>query len=65
MPDVKYVRGADGKLAYKYISYKRLEPYASVLICSQLTLQEVTGLLGEEALLEKEAIQQVVSSCYV
>ena len=30
----KYVRGADGKLKYKYISYKRIDPWASFFAIS-------------------------------
>ena len=58
LPDVKYVRGADGKLAYKYISYKRLDPFAMFLSTSA-DLAKVTGLLGEEAQLEKDSLYQV------
>jgi hypothetical protein len=58
LPDVKYVRGADGKLAYKYISYKRLDPFAMYLSTSA-DLAKVTGLLGEEAQLEKDSLYQV------
>lgn len=58
LPDVKYVRGADGKLAYKYISYKRLDPFAMFLSTSA-DLMKVTGLLGEEAQLEKDSLYQV------
>ena len=57
-PDVKYVRGADGKLAYKYVSYKRLDPFAMYLSTSA-DLAKVTGLLGEEAQLEKDSLYQV------
>ena len=57
LPDVKYVRGADGKLAYKYISYKRLDPFAMFLSTSA-DLAKVTGLLGEEAQLEKDTLYQ-------
>jgi|TARA_R100000152_G_C6781619_1_gene216536 hypothetical protein len=57
LPDVKYVRGADGKLAYKYISYKRLDPFAMFLSTSA-DLMKVTGLLGEEAQLEKDSLYQ-------
>ena len=58
LPDVKYVRGADGKLAYKYVSYKRLDPFAMFLSTSA-DLAKVTGLLGEEAQLEKDSLYQV------
>ena len=58
LPDVKYVRGADGKLAYKYISYKRLDPFAMFLSTSA-DLAKVTGLLGEEAQLEKDTLYQI------
>ena len=58
MPDVKYVRGADGKLAYKYVSYKRLDPFAMFLSTSA-DLAKVTGLLEEEAQLEKDSLYQV------
>lgn len=32
--DTKLVRGADGKLKYRYVSYKRLDPWASFLSMS-------------------------------
>ena len=58
---VKYVRGADGKIKYKYWSYKRLEPYASFLsVAADFT--RITGYMGEEQLLEKEAAAQVVQA---
>ena len=58
---VKYVRGADGKIKYKYWSYKRLEPYASFLsVAADFT--RITGYMGEEQLLEKEATAQVVQA---
>ena len=58
---VKYVRGADGKIKYKYWSYKRLEPYASFLsVAADFT--RITGYMGEEQLLEKEAVEQVVQA---
>ena len=58
---VKYVRGADGKIKYKYWSYKRLEPYASFLsVAADFT--RITGYMGEEQILQKEAIQQVVQA---
>tara|TARA_R100000655_G_scaffold30376_3_gene61210 strand:+ start:1693 stop:6021 length:4329 start_codon:yes stop_codon:yes gene_type:complete len=58
IPDVKFVRGADGKLAYKYVSYKRLDPFAMFLSTSA-DLMKVTGLVGEEAQLEKDSLYQV------
>jgi len=58
---VKYVRGADGKIKYKYWSYKRLEPYASFLsVAADWT--RISGYMGEERNLEKEAIQQVIQA---
>tara|TARA_B100000212_G_scaffold149106_1_gene112078 strand:- start:4775 stop:9196 length:4422 start_codon:yes stop_codon:yes gene_type:complete len=58
-PDVRLVRGADGKLAYRYISYKRLDPY-SMFLSSMADTVRITGLMGEEQQLEKDGLYQVL-----
>lgn len=45
--DTKYVRGADGKLKYKYVSYKRLDPWANFLSLSA-DMAQVRGYLNPE-----------------
>ncbi len=60
-PDVKLVRGEDGKLAYRYISYKRLDPYA-MFLSSVADLSRIGGLLGEEGQIEKDGLYQVIMS---
>jgi len=58
---IKYIRGADGKIKYKYYSYKRLEPYASFLsVAADFT--RISPFLGEERILEKEAMEQVIAA---
>tara|TARA_R100000353_G_scaffold128311_2_gene91082 strand:- start:2795 stop:7216 length:4422 start_codon:yes stop_codon:yes gene_type:complete len=58
-PDVKLVRGEDGKLAYRYVSYKRIEPYA-MFLSSMADFTRVVGLMGEEAQIEKDGLYQVL-----
>ena len=45
--DTKYVRGADGKLKFKYVSYKRLDPWANFLSLSA-DMAQVRGYLNPE-----------------
>tara|TARA_B100000927_G_scaffold89773_1_gene72616 strand:+ start:34 stop:2943 length:2910 start_codon:yes stop_codon:yes gene_type:complete len=59
--EIKYVRGADGKIKYKYVSYKRLEPWASYLALSA-DFARIAPYLGEDRKLEKEAIYQVMQA---
>ena len=58
---IKYIRGADGKIKYKYISFKRLEPYAGFLALAADTYR-VGGYLvnREENKLKNEALNQVL-----
>ena len=45
--DTKYVRGADGKLKYKYMSYKRLDPWANFFsLAADIT--QLRGFLDPE-----------------
>ena len=45
--DTKYVRGADGKLKYKYVSYKRLDPWANFFsLAADIT--QIRGYLDPE-----------------
>ena len=59
--EIKYVRGADGKIKYKYVSYKRLEPWASYLALSA-DFARIAPYLGEDRKLEKETIYQVMQA---
>jgi len=59
--EIKYVRGADGKIKYKYVSYKRLEPWASYLALSA-DFARIAPYLGEGEKLEKETIYQVMQA---
>lgn len=60
-PDVTYVRGEDGLIKYKYVSYKRLEPYANFLAISA-DVARVVGHLGSDQQLEKDSLFQVMMS---
>ena len=59
--EVTYVRGADGKVKYKYVSYKRLEPWASYLALSA-DFARIAPYLTEAEKLEKESMYQVMQA---
>lgn len=59
--EIKYVRGADGKIKYKYVSYKRLEPWASYLAISA-DVMRIAPHFGAERKLEKEGLYQVLQA---
>lgn len=60
-PDVTFIRGEDGLIKYKYVSYKRLEPYANFLAISA-DAARVIGHLGTEDQLQKDSLYQVMMS---
>ena len=45
--DTKYVRGADGKLKFKYVSYKRLDPWSNFFSLAA-DIAQVRGYLNPE-----------------
>tara|TARA_B100000123_G_C25740890_1_gene433904 strand:- start:49 stop:4566 length:4518 start_codon:yes stop_codon:yes gene_type:complete len=59
--EVTYIRGEDGLIKYKYVSYKRLEPYANFLAISADAVR-VIGHLGTEDQLQKDSLYQVMMS---